>query len=200
MRALSSYVGGRWVEASGELETLVNPATEEPLARAGAAGVDRRAALDFARRTGGPALRALTFAARGALLQAMCDALTANRNELLDVSVTSGGNTRRDAKFEVGGGRFPLSAYAEIGRQLGAVRVLPDGEGVTLGRSPRFHGQHILVPRHGVAVHINAFNFPAWGFADKAAVALLAGVPVLTKPATSSSMLAHRMVEILLEK
>jgi 3,4-dehydroadipyl-CoA semialdehyde dehydrogenase len=200
MRALSSYVGGRWVEASGELETLVNPATEEPLARAGAAGVDRRAALDFARRTGGPALRALTFAERGALLQAMCDALTANRNELLDVSVTSGGNTRSDAKFDVDGATFTLSAYAEIGRQRGAVRVLPDGEGVTLGRSPRFHGQHILVPRHGVAVHINAFNFPAWGFAEKAAVALLAGVPVLTKPATSSSMLAHRMVEILLEK
>jgi oxepin-CoA hydrolase/3-oxo-5,6-dehydrosuberyl-CoA semialdehyde dehydrogenase len=80
------------------------------------------------------------------------------------------------------------------------VRVLADGEGVTLGRSPRFHGQHILVPRHGVAVHVNAFNFPAWGFAEKAAVALLAGVPVLTKPATSSSMLAHRMVEVLVEK
>jgi len=188
------------MEASGELETLVDPATEEPLARAGAAGVDRRAALDFARRTGGPALRALTFAERGALLQAMCDVLTAHRNELLDLSVTSGGNTRSDAKFDVDGATFTLSAYAEIGRQLGAARVLPDGEGVTLGRSPRFHGQHIAVSRHGVAVHINAFNFPAWGFAEKAAVALLAGVPVLTKPATSSSMLAHRMVEILVEK
>jgi 3,4-dehydroadipyl-CoA semialdehyde dehydrogenase len=200
MRALSSYVGGSWVEASGDLETLVNPATEEPLARAGAACVDRRAALEFARTSGGPALRALTFAGRGALLQAMCDALTAHRNELLDLSVTSGGNTRSDAKFDVDGATFTLSAYAEIGRQLGPLRVLADGEGVTLGRSPRFHGQHIAVPRHGVAVHINAFNFPAWGFAEKAAVALLAGMPVLTKPATSSSMLAHRMVEILVEK
>jgi 3,4-dehydroadipyl-CoA semialdehyde dehydrogenase len=200
MRVLSSHVGGRWVEATSDLETLVNPATEEPLARAGAAGIDRRAALEFARTTGGAALRALTFAERGALLKAMCDAFTAHRNDLLDLSVTSGGNTRSDAKFDVDGATFTLSAYAEIGRQLGAVRVLADGEGVTLGRSPRFHGQHVAVPRQGVAVHINAFNFPAWGLAEKAAVALLAGLPVLAKPATSSCLLAHRMVEILVEK
>jgi 3,4-dehydroadipyl-CoA semialdehyde dehydrogenase len=200
MRVLSSHVGGRWVEATSDMETLVNPATEEPLARAGAAGLDRRAALEFARTTGGPALRALTFAERGALLKAMCDAFTAHRNDLLDLSVTSGGNTRSDAKFDVDGATFTLSAYAEIGRQLGAVRVLADGEGVTLGRSPRFHGQHVAVPRQGVAVHINAFNFPAWGLAEKAAVALLAGLPVLAKPATSSCLLAHRMVEILVEK
>ncbi len=79
------------------------------------------------------------------------------------------------------------------------MRVLVDGEGVTLGRSPRFHGQHVLVPRTGVAVHINAFNFPAWGLAEKAAAALLAGMPVVSKPATSSALVAHRMVEILVE-
>ncbi len=200
MRTLASHVGGRWVEPTGEPETLVNPATEEPLARAGASGIDRRAALEFARGQGGPALRALTFAQRGALLQSMCDALTAHRNELLDLSVTSGGNTRSDAKFDVDGATFTLSAYAEIGRQLGEVKVVADGEGITLGRSPRFHGQHIAVPRQGVAVHINAFNFPAWGLAEKAAVAILAGMPVVAKPATSSSLLAHRMVEILVDK
>src|SRR4029077_12099513 len=74
---------------------------------------------------------------------------------------------------------------------------LADGEGITLGRTPRFHGQHIAVPRRGVAVHINAFNFPAWGLAEKAAVALLAGVPVVSKPATSTCLLAHRIVELL---
>jgi 3,4-dehydroadipyl-CoA semialdehyde dehydrogenase len=200
MRTLRSYVGGRWVEGTGPLDTLVNPATEEPLARAGAGGIDRKAALDFARTKGGPALRALTFAERGALLKAVCDALTAHRDELLDLSVTSGGNTRGDAKFDVDGASFTLAAYAEIGKGLGDARVLADGEGIALGRSPRFHGQHIAVPRHGVAVHINAFNFPAWGLFEKAAVALLAGVPVVTKPATSSAILAHRAVEILVEK
>ena len=98
------------------------------------------------------------------------------------------------------GAAFTLSAYAELGKALGDRRFLVDGEGITLGRTPRFHGQHIAVPRHGVAVHINAFNFPAWGLAEKAAVALLAGMPVVSKPATSTGLLAHRIMEILAEK
>jgi oxepin-CoA hydrolase/3-oxo-5,6-dehydrosuberyl-CoA semialdehyde dehydrogenase len=197
---LRSYVAGRWVEGAEPFQTLVNPATEEPLARVGSGGIDRRGALDFARSRGGPALRALTFAQRGELLKAMSDALVANRDELLDLAVANGGNTRGDAKFDVDGATFTLSAYAEIGRGLGARRFLVDGEGVTLGRSPRFHGQHIAVPRHGVAVHVNAFNFPAWGLLEKAAVALLAGVPVVSKPATSSALVAHRIFEILADR
>jgi oxepin-CoA hydrolase/3-oxo-5,6-dehydrosuberyl-CoA semialdehyde dehydrogenase len=197
---LRSYVAGRWVEGQGALDTLVNPATEEPLARAGSAGIDRAAALDHARRQGGRALRALGFAQRGALLKAMSDALAAHREQLLDLAVANGGNTRSDAKFDVDGASFTLSSYAELGRELGDAKLLVDGEGVALGRSPRFHGQHLQVPRQGVAVHVNAFNFPAWGFAEKAAVALLAGVPVLSKPATSSALVAHRIMEILLEK
>lgn len=200
MITLRSYVAGRWVEGRGELATLVNPATEEPLARAGSGGVNRAEALDHARRRGGPALRSLGFAERGALLKAMSEALTAQREELLDLAVANGGNTRSDAKFDVDGAAFTLSAYAELGRALGDARLLVDGEGVTLGRSPRFHGQHVQMPRQGVAVHVNAFNFPAWGFAEKAAVALLAGVPVLSKPGTSSALLAHRIMEILVEK
>jgi oxepin-CoA hydrolase/3-oxo-5,6-dehydrosuberyl-CoA semialdehyde dehydrogenase len=197
---LRSYLGGRWVAGQGTLLTLVNPATEEPLAQAGSGGVDLDAALDFARRHGGPALRSLSFAERGGLLRGACDVLTAHREELLDLAVANGGNTRSDAKFDVDGATFTLAAYADIGKGLGEARVLVDGEGVTLGRSPRFHGQHLLVPRRGVAVHINAFNFPAWGFAEKMAVALLAGMPVLFKPATSSAVVAHRMMEILAEK
>ena len=199
MQTLASYVGARWVEGSGRFVTLVNPATEEPLARAAAAGVDRRGALVHAREKGGPALRALTFAQRGALLKAMGDALQARRDALLDLSVTSGGNTRSDAKFDVDGAIFTLAAYAELGKGLGDRRFLVDGEGISLARSPRFHGQHIAVPRHGVALHINAFNFPAWGLAEKAAVALLAGMPVVSKPATSTCLLAHRIMEVLIE-
>ncbi|HET7293630.1 MAG TPA: 3,4-dehydroadipyl-CoA semialdehyde dehydrogenase [Vicinamibacteria bacterium] len=199
MKGLQSHLEGRWIAGSGRPETLVNPATEEPLAEARSEGLDRRAALEFARTRGGPALRAMTFAGRGALLQAMCAAIQAHREELIELAVANGGNTRGDAKFDVDGATFTLSTYAELGRALGETQVLPDGEGIQLGRTPRFHGQHLRVPRHGVAVHVNAFNFPAWGLAEKAAVALLAGMPVLAKPATSSAMVAHRIAEILVE-
>ena len=200
MLTLRSFLGGEWRAGAGELQTLVNPATEAPLARAGSDGVDLAAALDFARRQGGPALRALGFAERGALLKAMAEALQKARDELLQLAIANGGNTRSDAKFDVDGAIATLHAYAEIGAGLGAARFLRDGEGIQLGRSPRFHGQHVAVPRLGVAVHVNAFNFPAWGFAEKAAVALLAGMPVLSKPATSSAMVAHRIAEILVER
>ena len=200
MITLRSYVGGQWVEGKGSLQTLVNPATEEPLARAGTGGIDMAAALEHARSKGGPALRALSFAERGALLKAMSDVIQAHRDEILDLAVRNGGNTRGDAKFDVDGATFTLSSYAQIGQALGEARFVVDGDGIQLGRTPRFHGQHIAVPRRGVAVHINAFNFPAWGFAEKAAVALLAGMPVVSKPATSSAMVAHRITELLVEK
>jgi len=196
MITLRSYLQGRWVEG-GSRQTLVNPATEEPLAEAGSAGLDLAGALEVARRAGGAALREMTFAQRGRLLKAVADALQAHRDELLDLAVRNGGNTRGDAKFDVDGAIHTLSTYAELGQGVGEVRFLVDGEGLSLARSPRFHGQHLMVPRHGVAVHVNAFNFPAWGLAEKAAVALLAGVPVVSKPATSSAMVAHRIVEIL---
>ena len=200
MLTLRSYVAGAWTEGTGTLQTLVNPATEEPIARAGTGGIDMGKALEHARSRGGPALRALTFAERGALLKAMSDVIQAHRDEILDLAVRNGGNTRGDAKFDVDGATFTLSSYAQIGQALGDARFVVDGEGIQLGRTPRFHGQHIAVPRRGVAVHINAFNFPAWGFAEKAAVAILAGVPVVSKPATSSAMVAHRITELLVEK
>ncbi|HEY8067872.1 MAG TPA: 3,4-dehydroadipyl-CoA semialdehyde dehydrogenase [Burkholderiales bacterium] len=197
MQVLGSFVSGRWTEGSGAAQTLLNPATEAPLATASSEGIDLAAALDFARRSGGPALRALSFAERGALLQGMADALQEARDELLALNMANGGNTRSDAKFDVDGAIATLLAYAELGASLGAGRFLVDGEGIQLGRSPRFHGQHVAVPRHGVAVHVNAFNFPAWGFAEKAAAALLAGMPVLSKPATATAMAAHRAMQVI---
>ena len=200
MLELKSFLAGRWVAGSGAGQTLLNPATEEPLARASSDGLDLRAALDYARAKGGPALRAMTFAERGALLKAMADAMQAERDRLLELGIANGGNTRSDAKFDIDGAIATLLHYVEISSQLGNRKFPIDGEGIQLGRSARFHGQHVCVPRHGVAVHINAFNFPAWGFAEKAAVALLAGMPVLAKPATSSAMLAHRVMEIVVER
>ena len=200
MQTLRSYVGGQWHAGSGSPQVLLNPATEQPLAQATSEGMDLRAALEHARSKGGPALRVLTFAERGALLKSIADALQGERDALLELGIANGGNTRSDAKFDVDGAIGTLLAYAEIGMSLGNQRSVLDGEGIQLGRSARFHGQHISVPRHGAAVHVNAFNFPAWGFAEKAATALLAGMPVLSKPATSSAMVAHRAMEIIVEK
>jgi oxepin-CoA hydrolase/3-oxo-5,6-dehydrosuberyl-CoA semialdehyde dehydrogenase len=199
MQVLGSFLSGRWIEGSGTAQTLVNPATEQPLASASSEGVDLAAALEHARSIGGAALRALSFAERGAILQGMADALQEARDELLALGIANGGNTRSDAKFDVDGAIATLLAYAELGTALGAGRFLADGEGLQLGRSPRFHGQHVAVPRHGVAVHINAFNFPAWGFAEKAAAALLAGMPVLSKPATATALVAHRAMQVIAE-
>ncbi|HEX6691469.1 MAG TPA: 3,4-dehydroadipyl-CoA semialdehyde dehydrogenase, partial [Burkholderiales bacterium] len=200
METLRSFAGGKWLAGSSSPQTLLNPATEEPLAQASSEGIDLAAALAYARGTGGPALRALTFAERGALIKGIADAIQAERDALLELGIANGGNTRSDAKFDVDGAIGTLLAYAEYSVALGSRKILADGDGIQLGRSARFHGQHVFVPRRGVAVHVNAFNFPAWGFAEKAAVALLAGMPVLSKPATSSAMVAHRIMQIVAEK
>lgn len=196
---LKSHVGGRWVVGEEPAAELRDPTTEAVIARASTRGVDFRAAMARARDVGGPALRALTFAERGELLAAAASAIHARRDELLELSTRSGGNTRGDAKFDVDGASGTMSHYAELGKSLGDAHVLVDGEPHRLSRSPRFIGRHVLVPRCGVAVHVNAYNFPAWGFGEKAAVALLAGMPVVTKPATSTAPLAARIVEILVE-
>ena len=202
MIELLSHVGGQWAKGSGQPDKsalLVNPATEEPLARASTAGIDMKAALAFA-RAGGADLRRRTFAERGELVRAMSRAIHAHRDELLGLAIANGGNTRSDAKFDVDGASGTLAAYADLGAELGDARVLLDGEATQLGRSARLFGQHVLVPREGAAVHVNAFNFPAWGLAEKAAVAILAGVPVITKPATSTALVSHRIVQILVEE
>jgi len=196
---LKSFVGGQWYKGSGETATLLNPATEEPLAETSTGGMDFAAVLQFARSVGGPALRALTFAERAEKLQALYDALFASREELIELSIRNGGNTRNDAKFDVDGATTTLLAYVEVGRQLGERQYISDGTPVQIGRTPRYAGRHVLLPLHGVAVHINAFNFPAWGMIEKAAVGLLAGMPVVSKPATSTALLAHKVTQIIID-
>lgn len=196
---LSSFVSGRWQAGSGKPATLVNPATEEVVAEANADGIDRAAALAFARKEGGPALRAMTFAARGEMLRALSRAIHAHRDELIALAIANGGNTRSDAKFDIDGATGTLAHYADLGAELGDARVIVDGDAQQLGRSARLFGQHALVPREGAAVHVNAFNFPAWGLAEKAAVAWLAGMPVVSKPATSTALVSFRIAEIVVE-
>ncbi|HEY4016573.1 MAG TPA: 3,4-dehydroadipyl-CoA semialdehyde dehydrogenase [Polyangiaceae bacterium] len=196
--ALDNYVCGRWVTGEGAA-TLVNPATEAPLATAATGGLDLAAAMAFARGRGRESVGALTFRERGEVLRAMSRAVHGRRDELLALAIANGGNTRADAKFDVDGAIATLTAYADLGGEIGDRRTLADGDAVQLGRSARLFGRHVHVPRAGVAVHVNAFNFPAWGLAEKAACALLAGMPVLAKPATSTALLAHRIVQIWVE-
>lgn len=199
MQTLKSYVRGQWHTGSGQPATLYNPATAEPIATCNTDGIDFASVVEYARSEGGPALRALTFAQRGELLKALSKALHAEREELIGIAVENGGNTRADAKFDIDGATGTLAAYARLAAGLGERRHLVDGEGVQLGRTARFWGQHIQVPRLGVAVHINAFNFPAWGMMEKLACALAAGVPVIEKPGTPTAVLAWRMAEIVVE-
>ena len=196
---LKSFVNGQWLEGGGDTVSLLNPATEEALAETSTSGIDFAAALDHARTTGGPALRSLTFAERAEKLQALYDALFPHREEFIELSISNGGNTRNDAKFDVDGSTATLLSYVDVGAALGDRHLLNDGATTQIGRTPRYGGKHILSPLHGAAVHINAFNFPAWGMIEKAAVALLAGMPVISKPATSTALLAYRMTEVIVD-
>jgi len=199
MATLHSYVCGAFSTARGEEVALLDPATEETVATANCGGFDAEAALQHAREVGGRALRALSFAQRGELLARMAAAIHDHRDALIETSVRNGGTTRGGAKFDVDGAAGTLSAYAELGRRLGDARELGDGETVMIGRGAKLAGRHAWVAREGVALFINAFNFPAWGFAEKAATALLAGMPIINKPATATAWTAVRLAEILIE-
>jgi oxepin-CoA hydrolase/3-oxo-5,6-dehydrosuberyl-CoA semialdehyde dehydrogenase len=199
MLKLKSFIGGQWHDGDGKTVALLNPASEVTLAETSTGGIDFAAALEHARTIGGPALRRLTFTERADLLQGLYDALFAKREEFIELSISNGGNTRNDAKFDVDGATATLLAYVDVGKALGDRHLLNDGESIQLGRSPRYAGKHILSSLHGAAVHVNAFNFPAWGMIEKAAVALLAGMPVVSKPATSTALPAYRMTEVIVE-
>ncbi len=199
MHRLNSFLSGTWSPGEGDGAILVDPSTEAGIATASTRGLDLGGALEWARETGGPALRALSFAERGAALKALSGAIHEHREELIEIGMTNAGNTRGDAKFDIDGATATLAAYAHFAKGLPDGPLLPDGEGLQLGRSPRFHGQHVWAPRRGVAVHINAFNFPAWGMLEKAACAWLAGLPVLEKPATATAMMAERIAHIIVD-
>jgi 3,4-dehydroadipyl-CoA semialdehyde dehydrogenase len=199
MEAMESYLEGKWCRGKGKKATLVNPSTGVALAEASTDGLDMKAALEFA-RAAGAGLRAKSFAERGEMIRAMSKAIHAHRDELIALAIANGGNTRSDAKFDIDGAIGTLAAYADLGAELGDKRVLSDGDGVQLGRGARLFGAHVWVTRQGAAVHVNAFNFPAWGLAEKAAVALLAGVAVVSKPATSTALVSHRIVKILVDE
>jgi 3,4-dehydroadipyl-CoA semialdehyde dehydrogenase len=196
---LPNYVSAQWQEGTGPGIPLVDPVTGEELARASSEGLDLNAALQFARSHGGAALRKLTYRQRAEMLSKVAEVLANNRNEYFHISLLNSGATQADASFDVDGGIYTLKYFAKSGLALGDGGILKEGAQIPLSKSGAFVAQHFLVPTKGVAVFVNAFNFPAWGFCEKAGPALLSGVPVVVKPATPTAWLTQRMAEDILK-
>src|SRR5882672_2204808 len=191
---LKNLVAGVWVEGKGPGTTLRDPITGAELARVSSEGIDLPAAFSFARAAGGSALRALTYVKRAALLGEIVKVLQANRDAYYEIAIANSGTTRNDSAIDIDGAIFTLGQYAKWGAALGEARALLDGSRAKLGKDGAFQSQHVLVPTRGVALFINAFNFPSWGLWEKAGPALLSGVPVIVKPATATAWLTQRMV------
>jgi oxepin-CoA hydrolase/3-oxo-5,6-dehydrosuberyl-CoA semialdehyde dehydrogenase len=198
MTVLRSYVNGSWTTPAAGGRPVLDAVTGEEVTQVSSAGIDFARALDHGRTTGGPALRELTFHQRAALLKDVALSLREHRPELYALSARTGA-TLGDAKFDVDGGIGVLLSYAsKAKRELPNDTVYPEGAPEPLGKGGTFLGQHILTPLHGVAVQINAFNFPVWGPLEKFGPAFIAGVPSLIKPATQTAYLTNRLVEFII--
>ncbi len=193
MIVLESFVGGAWRKCASDGRAFVDPSRGETIGRIDSSGLDMKAALAHARASGA-ALRELSFTDRGALLARIADILLANREAYGEIARRNSGNTVRDAAIDIDGGIGTLKYYARLGKTLGSARILVENGSDQLTKSEQFRARHIWTSRPGVAVCINAFNFPSWGLWEKVAVAFLAGVPVLAKPASATAWLAERMV------
>ncbi len=198
MSVLRSYVSGRWVAPQDGL-AVHDAVTGDEVAQVSSAGIDMAAVLEHGRGVGGPALRELTFHERAALAKSVGQLLREHREELYALSARTGA-TLGDSKFDVDGGIGVLLGYAsKATRELPNDRVFVEGAVEPLGRAGGFLAQHLLTPLHGVAVQINAFNFPVWGPLEKLAPALIAGVPTLVKPASQTAYLTARLIELIVE-
>lgn len=198
-RRLESFVCGEWARGAKEGVPLVNAATGEPVAFIDSTGLDFKAALDWGRDRGGRALRAMSFHDRAQMLKALGLKLLEMKEEFYAESLATGA-TRADAWIDIEGGIGTLLTFASKGRrELPNTRVLIDGDVELLSRDASFSAQHILTPLHGIAIHINAFNFPCWGMLEKIGPNLLAGVPCLIKPASQTAYLTELMVRRMIE-
>lgn len=190
---LRNYAQGAWVSGQGEGETLYNALTGEGLYSASSKGLDFGGMMDYARKTAGPVLRKMTFHERGRMLKALAMYLMDRKETYYTISRYTGA-TRADSWVDIEGGIGNLFANASLRRQFPDESYYVDGDTAPLSKGGSFIGHHIMVPKRGVAIHINAFNFPVWGMLEKVAVNLLAGVPAIVKPATLTSYLTEAVV------
>jgi 3,4-dehydroadipyl-CoA semialdehyde dehydrogenase len=191
---LKNFLAGRWQSGTGRGTALHDPVLGSELVRVDATGLDLKGGFAHARDEGGATLRALTYGQRAALLAAAVKLLQSHRDAYYEIATANSGTVKNDSAVDIDGALFTLGHYAKLGESLGDARLLRDGEPARLGKDPLFQSQHVMTPTRGVALFINAFNFPAWGLWEKAAPALLSGVPVIVKPATATAWLTQRMV------
>jgi oxepin-CoA hydrolase/3-oxo-5,6-dehydrosuberyl-CoA semialdehyde dehydrogenase len=196
---LLNYAQDQWYGAEGGLAAVESAVTGEVVAETGSGGLDFRAMLDHARQVGGPALRRLTFHERAHMLKALANAIMARKEELYELSYETGA-TRTDGWIDIEGGAGTLFSFSSKGRrELPNGRILIDGALEPLSKGGSFVGQHVFTSLQGVAVHINAFNFPVWGMLEKLGPTLLAGVPAIVKPASATGYLAEAAFRIMIE-
>jgi oxepin-CoA hydrolase/3-oxo-5,6-dehydrosuberyl-CoA semialdehyde dehydrogenase len=195
---LGNYVLGNWIEGDGEGQPLFNAVNGELIASATTKGLDFESILDYGRKVGSPALRKMTFHERGRMLKALALHLFDNKEKFYPVSFKTGA-TRADSWVDIEGGIGNLFSNASLRRKLPDEIFALDGENIGLSKGGTFAAQHILLPKEGVALHINAFNFPVWGMLEKIAVNLMAGVAAVVKPATITSYLTEAVVREIID-
>jgi len=197
---LENYISGKWITGDGEGQLLYNAVTGEPIASATTKGLDFKAMTDYARTVGNPNLRKMTFHQRGNMLKALALHLRNHLDKFYKISYQTGA-TKADSWVDIEGGIGNLFSNASLRKKFPDETFCIDGESHNLSKNNTFMGTHILVPKEGVAIHINAFNFPVWGMLEKIAVNLLAGMPAIVKPATITSYLTEAVVkEIIASK
>ena len=187
---LENYVTGKWVVGDGEGEILYDAVNDEPIASLSTKGLDFASILQYGREVGNPALRKMSFHERGRMLKALATYLLSKKEKFYQLSYHTGA-TRADSWIDIEGGIGNLFSNASLRRKFPDLPYCTDGDAVGLGKGGTFMGHHLLVPKEGVAVHINAYNFPIWGMLEKCAVNWLAGVPAVVKPASVSCYLAE---------
>lgn len=198
LRQLKNYAEGKWVTANTEGDVLHNAITGDAIFTASSDGLDFGAMMRYARKVGGPALRKMTFQERGRMLKALALYLLERKDYFYEISSYTGA-TKADSWVDIEGGIGNLFANASLRRQFPDERFYVDGDAAPLSKNGTFIGHHIMVPREGVAIHINAFNFPVWGMLEKVAVNLFAGVPAIVKPATLTSFLTEAVFEEIIK-
>ncbi|AUQ48955.1 phenylacetic acid degradation protein PaaZ [Phaeobacter inhibens] len=196
---VSSFAAGQWIAPGAGARSIASAITGAPLAQAGNDALDVQGMLDYARTVGGPSLRKLTFHDRARMLKALAGHLNQHKQALYDLSFNTGA-TQADHMIDIDGGIGTMFVFASKGRrEMPDAHVYLDGDIEQLSRNGTFLGQHICTPLQGVAVHINAFNFPVWGMLEKLAPTLLAGVPAIVKPATATCYVTELAVRLMLE-
>lgn len=194
MHKLQNYALGQWVAGADKGQELFNAITGEVVATASSKGLDFAKMCEYARTVGGPRLRRLTFQQRGLMLKALALHLQSKKEDFYKISWATGA-TRTDSWVDIEGGIGNLFTYASLRRQFPDETFCYDGDVARLSKNNTFIGHHICVPKEGVAIHINAFNFPVWGMLEKVAVNWLAGVPAIVKPAALTSFLTEAVVQ-----